>query len=290
LGVIDEEIALEELFGSEKILDLTLLGEIWDLLRREEARALFRRNLSAYSGVITEDADRDGIHETSAEYLAGMLRLSSYDITQNGIHDLVIYYEAGNPQRAFSLIPPENSRAAVNAASPGFGSLTKNRGNRKSAAVRWERYPSVLEAEFDGAKYIPRPLEFYFSPVKFVELWGSGVFFPRWDSLSPPLTRRALVSQSLRVERPSLEFSGGIEVVELNQGIPVRAREYVDALMVLETELLRGRPQLQWVELDLEGHMDTVRHFRRNYRPVELEELWDYDRDIDYTAKNWDER
>jgi hypothetical protein len=77
-------------------------------------------------------------------------------------------------------------------------------------------------------------------------------------------------------------------VVELNQGIPVRAREFVGELMVSETEFLRGRPQLQRADLNFDGKMDTVRHFRRNYRAVELEELWNYDRDIDYTVSDWD--
>jgi hypothetical protein len=75
-----------------------------------------------------------------------------------------------------------------------------------------------------------------------------------------------------------------MEVVELNQGIPVRAREYAGDLMVSETEFLRGRPQLQRLDLDLDGRIDTVRRFSRNYRAAELEELWDYDRDFDYTV------
>jgi len=108
------------------------------------------------------------------------------------------------------------------------------------------------------------------------------VLFPQRDPWSAPLTRRALVFQSLRVERPSLEFDGGTEVVELSQGIPIRAREFVGDLMVAETEFLQGRPQRQRVDLDFDGQMDIIRYFRRSDRPMELEELWDYDRDIEY--------
>jgi hypothetical protein len=204
-----------------------------------------------------------------------MIVVSAYDINQDGIQDLVVLYEAGVPRQGQVLVPPER------AGMP----------SKKLASIQWERYPSVLEAEFDGVRYIPRPLEFYFSPIRFVELWGSGVLFPQWDSLNPPLTRRTLVSQSFRVERPSLEFSGGREVVELSQGIPVRAREYVGELMVSETEFNRGRPQLQRVDLNFDGNMDTVRFFRRNYRPVELEDLWDYDRDYErvVSVDDWDD-
>jgi len=272
LGIIDGETALEELFAARGALDMALLAETWELLDQDETKAVFRRNLSVYSGVITEDADRDGIPESSAEYSGGLLGFYTYDADQDGVPDLTGYFEAGDPLGAQVLIPPDGARGAGLPAEAG------------RAAVQWERYPAVLEVKLDGVRYIPRPLDFYFSPFTFVELWGSGVLFPRKDILSPPLTRRVLVSQSLKVERPSLEFKGGIEVVELNQGIPVRAREYVGDLMVSETEFLRGRPQIQRVDLDFDGRMETVRHFRHSYRPVELERLWDYDRDIDYTV------
>ena len=271
LGVIDEESALEELFSASKSLDLALLDEVWGLLRREEARALFRRNLSSYSGVLSEDGDRDGIPEIFAEYRGGMPVAITCDTVQGGTPELIVYFDAGLPLSAKTLLPPE-------------AGLSANKGSRKEAAVAWERYPAVLEVELDGVKYIPRPLDLHFAPIKFTELWGSGVLFPRLDPLDPPLTRRSLVYRTLRVERPSLEFSGGIEVVELNQGIPVRAREYVGDTMVSETEFLRGRPQLQRVDLDADGRMDTVRFFKKEYRAVEIEDLWDYDRNIERTV------
>jgi hypothetical protein len=274
LGVIDDETALEELFAAagSKVLRLDILEEVWGLLRRQGARAVFRRNLSIYSGVILEDADRDGIPDAFAEYRVGVLVSAGYNRAQDGVPDLTVFFEAGDPRRAVSLLPLENSGAG-----------------RKEARVTWEQYPAILEVELDGAKYISRLMGLNFQPFNFIELWGSEAYFPRLDPLNPPLTRRTLVSEALRVERPSAEFYGGIEVVELNQGIPVRAREYVNGLMVSETEFLRGRPQLQRVDLNFDGKMDTVRHFRREYRAVELEELWNYDRNIDYTVSDWDE-
>jgi len=270
LGVIDEETALEELFTG-KILDRALLDEVWELLRRQEAKLLFGRNLSAFTGVITEDADGDGIPEIFAEYIGGMLLQYRYDADQDGIPDLTVFFEAGNPRRALTLIPPES--AVRNRAPP-----------RKLVELQWERYPAVLEMELEGVRFVPRPLEFHFSPLKFVDHWNSGLLYPEWDPLVSPLTRRVIVSNAFRVERPSLEFSGGTEVVELAQGIPVRAREYVGNLKVSETEFLRGRPQLQRLDLDFDGRVDTVRRFSKAYRQVELEELWDYDRDIEFTV------
>ena len=294
LGVIDEDMALNELFdfnherhSGGNTLDIALLGEIWDLLEKDDSKALFRRNLSAYTGVIIEDADRDGYPEVFAEYDRGWLRQCAYDTAQDRVPALTVLFEGGSPNRALALIPPEPIGGGYSPLrGPAEGFVQSALTSRKSAAIQWERYPAVLETELDGARFIPRPIDFHFSPVLFVELWGSGAFFPRRDPMTPPLTRRTLVSWSLRVERPSLEFRGGIEVVELNQGIPVRAREYMGDLMVAETEFLRGRPQVQWVDLDFDGRMDTVRHFSRSYRAMELEELWNYDRDFDYTVDN----
>ena len=297
LEVIDEETVINELFdfnherhANGNILDIALLGEIWDLLGGESSMAVFRRNLSVYTGVIVEDADRDGIPETFAEYDRGWLRQSVYDTDQDRVPVLTVFFEGGNPIRGLALIPPESVGGGYSPLrGPAEGYVDSGLTSRKYAAIRWERYPAVLETELDGARFIPRPFDFHFSPVLFVELWGSGTLFPRRDPMTAPLTRRTLVSWSLRVERPSLEFNGGTEVVELNQGIPIRAREYVGGLMVAETEFLRGRPQIQWVDLDFNGRMDTVRRFSRVYRAMELEELWNYDRVFDYTVNSPEE-
>ena len=271
-GVIDEERAIEELFGlnpairagqGQKISrDISLFAEIWDLLSREETKEMFRRNLSTFTGFITEDINRDGIPEIIAEYSGGMLTRAIYDLTQTGIPDLTIFFEGGDPRWARAFIAPDFSR--------------------QEAIIRWERYPSVFYVEAGGVRFIPRPFEFFYSPVFFTELWGSGLLFPQLDTLNPPLTQRVIVSHSIRIERPSLEFSGGIEVIELHQSIPIRAREFVGELMVSETEFFRGRPQLQRVDLNFDGRMETIRYFSQSHRIREIEDLWDYDRDFDF--------
>jgi len=273
LGVIYEETALDELFNSSvNSFDIALLDKVWELFRYENNLAALKNRLASFTGIITEDSDKDGIPETTVKYYKGLLEYSFYDVNQDDIHDLVIFYEAGVTWRGVALLPPENSE-------------------RKQADILWERYPSILQVQVDEAKFIPRPLDHFYTPVRFIDLLGSGTLFPRWDPFNPPLTRRVLVSQSLRVERPSLEFPGGIEVVELEQGIPVRAREYVGNLMVSETDFLRGRPQHQLVDLDFNGKMDTVRFFKKEYRQMELEELWNFDRIYDrvVTVNDWDE-
>ena len=281
LGLIDEAAAISELFAYAGPFDIALLGEMWGLLRRDAERAIFSRNLTVFSGVITEDTNGDGIPETITEYANGMLVKASYDTAQTGIPELVVFFEAGDPKRALALLPPD-----IQGAPTDWYNRNSGPPSRKEAVIKWERYPAVLESELDGVKYIPRPLNFYFSPLNFVELWGSRLLFPQRDPLNPAMTRRVLATSCLTVERNSLEFSSGKEVVELSEGIPIRAREYVGSLMVSETDFLRGRPQLQWVDLDFDGWMETVRYFSRNYRQMEIEELWDYDREYARVVRN----
>ncbi|MCL2006852.1 MAG: hypothetical protein FWG77_02085 [Treponema sp.] len=262
LGVIDEETALAELFSANAVLDLALIGEVWELLRHDDARAIFERNLSSYSGVIIEDINRDGIPETIVQYAAGIPIVSFYDNAQRGVNDMTIFFEAGIPIRSIVLVLPENLE--------------------REATVYWERYPAVLMTEFGGALYTPRPLDFFFTPIQFTELWNTGVLFPRRDLLAAPLNRRALVFYSLTIERPSEEFRTGIEIVELINGIPIRAREYVGNLMVSETTYVRGRPQSQRVDLDFDGRMETLRYFRQDNRPLDIDELLDLRVEIEH--------
>lgn len=278
LGIISEETAIEELFNSAERtpIDIALLDEVWELLRSESAQELFRRNLSVFTGFITEDRDRDGIPETFARYYSGILVFSSYDINQEGIPDLSIFFEGNVPQRASVLVPPGRSSPG----GTGFGPLV-----RQTAEITWEIFPAILEVELDGARFIPRPMDFHFSPIRFVGLWGSGLLFPQRDQLAPALTRRVLVYNTLRVERPSPEFNEGIEIVELSAGVPIRAREFVDGRLVSETEFQRGRPVLQRVDITLDGRMNILRRFAASTRPMELEELWDYDRNVEFVEE-----
>ncbi|MDR0452541.1 MAG: hypothetical protein LBH15_05810, partial [Treponema sp.] len=71
LGVIGEARAVAELFrpqdaAPDSALDRDLVQRIWGLLRNNEGRGLFERNLSRFSGVISEDSDQDGAAEAFA--------------------------------------------------------------------------------------------------------------------------------------------------------------------------------------------------------------------------------
>ncbi|MDR2618869.1 MAG: hypothetical protein LBC62_08375 [Treponema sp.] len=287
LGAVEEETALEELFSFDfsgsavtedpiPRLDKTLLEEIEALLR-DEALQVFRRNLSEWSGVIREDSDRDGFAEAAAVYLRGMLLGYSFDADQDGLPELVLDFEAGDPQRAYIPVMPESGEGG----KPYYPVRDED---RRKITLRWERYPAVLEAELGDERFLSRPLSFYYNPVRFREIPGTSLLFPEADPAAMALTRRTLVANAFRAERPSREFAGGTETVELNQGVPVRAWEYLEGRMVSETDFLQGAPLVQRADLDTDGRMETIRRFRRAVIPA----LPDDALDIEYAESDWD--
>jgi hypothetical protein len=292
LGVVDEAMAIEEFFAKPEAGDLSLerilITGIWDELRTGESRGLFRRNLSGFSGVITEDTNRDGTNEYSVNYREGRILGCFFDVNQDGFMESAVYFEAGEPGRA--------EWAAAAESSPAYWPPAEEAVQRIS--IRWEQYPAVLETEQAGVRYIQRPGAFLFAPFRFIELPGgvpvpgNGLLYPERESAAA-ITRRALVSSALRLERQSREFPGAVETVELEGSIPVRAAEYLEGRAVSITHFFRGRPVFQQVDLNLDGRMETMRFFRRpppEEDPASLDplELLDYSFDFERAESDWD--
>jgi tetratricopeptide (TPR) repeat protein len=293
LGLIDEAAAIAEFFatpeGGGLSLDRVLITAIWDELRTGESRALFRRNLSAFSGVITEDTDRDGINESWVNYQEGRILTCFFDVNQDGFRESEVHFEAGEPARAEWAALPDSSPAYW----PPAGEPVRR------TEIRWERYPAVLETGQGGIRYIPRPGDFLFSPFKFIELPGgvpapgNGLLYPERESAAAAITRRTLISFALRMERPSREFPGALETVDLDGSIPVRAMEYLEGRAVSVTHFSRGRPRIQFVDLNLDGRMETMRFFRQPSPEedpgfVDPFELLDYSLDFEWAGSDWD--
>lgn len=320
LGVIGEDLAISELFAPPSGdaaadrdlsagglpaagLDRDLLEELWGLFRNEGARERFARNLEAYSGVISFDGNKDGIPEEYAVYEEGILADYRFDRDQDGLADLTVLFEAGEPREALVRALPEAALPVRLAGYPGGGwtggafVLPRRDEDRGCTRLRWEQYPSVLEAEQGGVKYRPRPLAFFFAPLRFRELCGSGLLYPQEEFEGGP-SRRGLVSVSLLIERPSGEFAGGIERVELERGIPLRAREYLGEALVSETTFFRGKPQFQTIDLDMDGRRETIRRFRQASRrgaegaPEGAEQdafdFLDHIGEFEYAESDWD--
>ena len=239
LGLIDDNSAADEFFA-KSTLDKRNIVSIGNLLRGDEGRNYFAEKLHAFTGAITENEDRDDYPESRAIYHQGSLQEYYYDADQDGVTDLFIVLNAGTPQQA----------------------------ELPAMLIYWERYPLVKRAALENEVYLAAPGGFSFAPVIFEELGGSGKYagllFPRINSRGRSISRRVIAAYAASVQRPSAEFSGGVEQVFLNRGIPVRAEVTLNSTIVSITEFENGNPVVQRVDMDLDGRMETVRDFDKS--------------------------
>ncbi|GHV60416.1 hypothetical protein AGMMS49587_01590 [Spirochaetia bacterium] len=287
LGLIDEAQATEELFA-QKVLDKDLILSVWGLLRNREGRDLFKRNLMGFSGVITEDADKDGYPETRTGYRDGVIQEYFGDADQDGLAELHINFYAGSPSRAEQVIYTGDSGGVAFA-------LPETDKERTKVRIDWEQYPAVRRAELAETSYIFRPGEFLYTPVRFAELTGGGgepgLLYPEGEQRQMRLTRRSLVSSALQIKRPSREFPEADEWIDMEKGIPRRAVEYFHGYTVAETEFVRGQPSIQRLDTDLDLRMETVRHFKLPGPAADREAGDDplsYEKIIEFIESDWD--
>jgi hypothetical protein len=294
LGLIDENQAMDEFFfpdfslssqlSGKPVLDRALLLSLWELLRTEESRDRFSRNLSAFSGVIMDDRDKDGYPESSTSFSGGLPDSYFYDPDQDGLAELEISFNQGAPEQGFLVVSPE-----LGASGMGSFVYPAKDEDRVKGMVRWEQYPAVEVFFLEGVRYGFRPFEFFYSPLGFVDLAGSSLRYPEEDPLAVRINRRTLAAFALYVERPGSNFDKALERVDLDRGIPQRAVEFVGEQVVSETEFKLGRPVVQRVDLDLDGRMETVRRFREDFFPfLEGEVFSDYLRGIESSQSDWD--
>jgi hypothetical protein len=294
LGLIDENQAMEELFFPRFLIssqtpgtltvDRALLFSLWDLLRTQESRDRFSRNLSAFSGVIIDDGDQDGYPESRTVFSRGLPESYSYDPDQDGLAELVISFNQGAPEQGILALASERQAPAGEI----FAYAVKDE-DRVKAVVRWEQYPAVGIAFLEGITYAPRPFEFFYSPVRFIDLLGSSLRYPEGDFRAARITRHTLGAFSLYVERPGRNFDKARERVTLDRGIPQRAVEVLGDQVVSETEFQLGRPVIQRVDLDLDGRMETIRRFREDLSLFPGEYVFsDYLRCVESSQSDWD--
>jgi tetratricopeptide (TPR) repeat protein len=276
LGIIDENEAMAELFR-EPELDRALLETVWDLLRSDEGRQGFADTLSGFSGTITEDSDRDGYVESRTLYQDGILQGYVYDANQDLKSELEVFFALGLPVRA--------EIAAFPGDALGTDPVTAE-GSR--VFLEWDQYPSALRAKLGDTVYILRPGDFFFDPLQFRDLLGSNLLYPERGFVRQ-ISRRALVSTVLVIERPGRMIPGSLERTEMQGGVRRRSREYLRDVVVSETEYLLGQPLVQRIDMDQDGRLETVRRFRHSDFPpddtgelVSSESDWDGDGVYEY--------
>jgi len=259
LGLLDDIDAIDELFNvtsgaSGCFLDKDLIIRIANLLRSNEGRDLLAEKLHSFTGEITTDDDADGIVESRAVYQKGILQEFYSDADQDSIYDIVILFNAGEINLAETFALPVKD----------FGRLP--------TVILWERYPFVHQAVLGKETYLFAPASFRFVPVDYIELCASdnyaGLLFPQINPLFQGVTQHMLASFAVSVQRPSEEFEGGVELMLLEKGMPVRSEVTLNGRIVSVTVFLNGKPLLKRMDLDMDGRIETI-HYLNNEEAVQ---------------------
>ena len=274
LGLIDDDTAIEEIFSETeqyeiKTLDEDILIDTYNLLRREEGRELFSQRMFSFTGFLETDEDRDGIKDIFIYYKDGMLENLKYYKTQNNFHDFYATFEQN---------------------VPNFCNYTVM---GTSISVTWERYPYVEKAERVSTSEVFKfgPAVLQYMPVKFIEIGGSNKIYgfpvPVMEHQYLELTQQTLFSFCSSYSRPSLELKGAIETVYLERGVILQVVETLNDKQVSVTEFDRGLPVIQYIDLDLDGRMETIRQFRRPPQNYIGQNLLDYRRLVASSESDW---
>jgi len=287
LGLISDNEAVEELFSGargvnsplppgitvigEPVIDVEIINNVFSLLRSDEGRDFFTQKLLAFNGCIFSDDDFDGNIDTMTYYRYGVIQEFMLDKDQDNTAELQISFQSGIPVSAVFFFS-------------GQASVTE---------VVWERYPSVEKAVFAQERFSFRPADLQFQPVSFITLGGSirhsGINYPVL-SYQIDITRRTFISFCESVTRPSVEFNGALEKIFFERGFPVQAVETRDGQYLSVTLFEKGIPVVQYLDLDEDGRMETIRSFHRpsqSYPWPDSGGIYDYHSLIASSESDW---
>jgi len=273
LGLITDTQAVEELFNDLSLIAFDVLNDTYDMLRSEEGRDEFTRKLLSFTGFIITFDSHNGLLDQSATVSDGVVRKLMIDKN----HELNRYLQ-------FNL----------NANGIPTSTIVYISGDNTQAEVVWERYPFVEQALLLQEFFSFRPADFSYAPLSFIVLGGSrsrpGLSYPVLTN-QLDLSRRTLVSFCASIERPSTEFEDAVESIILENGIPVQAVEIFSGRDILSiTEFESGIPVIQYIDLDMDGRMETIRRFHRpgpDYTWPDPDETFDYRRLIASSESDW---
>jgi len=273
LGLIGDNQAIEELFSNPlSIIDFNVLNDTFDMLRSEEGRDEFTRTLLNFTGFIITYDSHNGLIESAATIKEGVVRCLIIDKNHELYLDLQFDFNSNGI--------PTSATVSVS-------------GNNTQADVTWERYPFVMRVKLPHEDFAFRAADFNYTPLSFITLGGSrtrpGMSFPVLSN-QHELSRRSLVSFCASIDRPSVEFEGATERIILEGGIPQQAVEVLGTNIVSITEFEGGLPVIQYIDLDLDGRMETIRRFHRpgpNYPWPDTDERFEYRALVASSESDW---
>ncbi len=293
LGLVSDLTAAEELFAL-KVLDLKTIRSLWALLRDDSARTAFARLAADFTGIIEEDADRDGRPEGRTSYVQGRLAAAGFDLDQDNLPELEMSFLGDLPVQGTSSVMDDLPRTttAAGADAPGAFARPVSSLERLSGRIQWDRYPYVSQVEIGTTRFFPIPRAFAFAPVRLVPLLvgnaSPSVLYPQLDSLIPKLTERSLVSFSSALERPGTLAPGSVERLQLLKGVLFRSAETVQGRTIAVLEFHQGMPVLQRLDLDMDGRMETLKRFRPRQGIALDQDPLGYELVLESLESDWD--
>ena len=259
-GIIDDKTAIAEFFsGKNKVLYADLLT-LRDLIGGAEGREALKKSLQGFSASIIADRDGDGYFDEMMAYKAGVLDEWRLDADQDGHPDCSIRFSEGLPIAC--VLRSRESNADIEYGSYPYINGIRFNGQAGADIVSSSVPFSTTERNDTMALYRFAPESYAFAPLMLTPLFTAAtgfVFYLPKPSVVPSPTPRAANSVCLEMEYTEGEF---FNVVNLDQGIPLRRERFKAGKVysILDYEL--GRPLKEIVDVDGDGRFETENNYR----------------------------
>ena len=230
-GIIDEATAERELFQLEKSgIPLDALHGLCSLVGKKDIRVSIENRLDGFEGIITDDANGDGIADSWIRYRLGRPVEASFDANQDGYPDYAVACDLGEP-------------AVITVKNP-------------AAVVSYDRYPAVRSVREGEREYTLKPLALSWAPVEWVRenfgFNGNAFYTIKTTAKAAPLTERLLANTS------AFYVEDGKTRVVLEGGVPLSSETKEGGRVVSWTSYSRGFPALTKADLDGDGYFETT--------------------------------
>lgn len=277
-GVIDEKGAAGEIFSASATgINLNILARLCRLVGSAEVRNWITDRLKTYDGIITDDANSDGIEDSRILYRLGRPVQAIFDPDQDGYPDCSVDCENG------------------------IGSPSRIVGRGGNPVVVYDTYPYARTVTDGPREYTAMPLFLSWAPV----IWSRqdfgldslDFFTIAYTGTNASLGERVLINSSVYYRETASDGRGGETRVSLQGGVPVSAETREKGKVVSATTYRKGFPSLTKADRDGDGYFETTTEYgpagrlqsvlvdRNGNRRVEYRE----DRDEDGTeTMRWD--
>lgn len=240
-GLIDDGAAMDEVLSlSGEGIPSRLLVRLCTLLGSRDARDRMAHALENFAGILIDDANGDGIIDSTVRYRMGRAYEASFDRDQDGYVDYGVSCELG---------------------SPVVITLARSEGK-----VSYDGYPFARSVERGGREYTMHPRALSWAPVTWVDegiaLAPKPFYGLRLSPAPAPLTERLLVAAAAYYTE-SLEDSSFVRVT-LDAGKPIVSETRARGMPYERTIYEDGVPSGGSRDEDGDGYFETVIEYAKN--------------------------